>query len=761
MGSRASPPRPAAAGALLALVLAAFFAPALLGGGDFVYRDTGRMHAPMKRWIAEELRAGRLPQWNPYSGLGTPVVAGAVDAVQHPLEAAFLVLPPAAAMKAWVLLSFALAAAGAYAWARTVGRSVAAASVAALAFALSGPLVSSSDNVQYLTTYAALPWIFAAAAVHAARGGPRALLGVALAGAACAAGGDPQAWAFATLLVPLHAVLAAPPGGRAAALRRGLAAAAAIAVASAPFILPVLAWLPHTGRAAGAAADATRWNLHPRRLAELVVPELFRGDPQDPLSPVFRAYAGDASTPVPWFLSVYLGSAVVALAALGAARSRPARLLVLGAAAFAWAALGHHAGFGALASRLPVLGSFRYWEKVAVWIPLLLAPAAAEGADALLLGEGARGLARGAAAGAAALLAAAGAGVLGALPPASGVAAAASANLASGAARAALVLALLAALAALVARGRLARAAPLLLAAIVALDLFGGNGGAYVLGPPEVPGRPPLAAAARAGVRVFAPFQVKEDRWPALGRLGSTREWSRRTLAASWNVPLHVGSDRDYVGLREARWARYREALGDGGRTARLGLFGFTHVVVPGSPDLAARVGVGLPAGVAASDPELPAWLVEVPHRPRAYLAREVTSATEGEAFAFAVAGGADGRTVVEGPVPAGYAPPTGDARVEGDAPGETVLRASADRPALLVLNDAAVPGWSASVDGRPVEIVRANGLVRGVWLEAGTHDVRFRYRTPGLCEGWAIALAGALALAGWAVARRRATRAT
>ena len=48
------------------------------------------------------------------------------------------------------------------------------------------------------------------------------------------------------------------------------------------------------------------------------------------------------------------------------------------------------------------------------------------------------------------------------------------------------------------------------------------------------------------------------------------------------------------------------------------------------------------------------------------------------------------------------------------------------------------------------------NALVRGVWLEAGVHVVRFRYRTPGLVPGAALALAGGLALAGWAALRRR-----
>jgi hypothetical protein len=111
----------------------------------------------------------------------------------------------------------------------------------------------------------------------------------------------------------------------------------------------------------------------------------------------------------------------------------------------------------------------------------------------------------------------------------------------------------------------------------------------------------------------------------------------------------------------------------------------------------------------------------------------------------------------VEGPLPAGWTG-AGDAAIAHDEPGETAVSIrGAAGPALLVLNDLFAPGWSARVDGRPTAIVRVNLVARGVWVGPGDHEVRFRYRTPGLALGWGIALAGALALAGWALARRRA----
>jgi hypothetical protein len=764
----AASPRSGRAGVAAALsvlvVLAAFFAPALLGSGDFVYRDAGRMHAPMKRWIGEEIRAGRLPEWNPYSGLGTPVLANGFDAVMHPFTALTVILSPGAAMKAWVLLSFALAAAGAFAWARVLSGSHAAAAVTAIAFALSGPLVSSSDNVQYLTAYAALPWVLAAGQLNARRGGAG---GAALVGGAsflCAAAGDPQAWAISVAMAPVFAVAFAARGERVAALRRGVVGALVAVIAAAPVIAPIAAWLPWSQRARGLSGEALfAWNLHPGRLLELVVPELFRGPPEDPISsPVFRALAPDEPTAIPWFVSIYVGASVVALAAVAAARDRRARVLGAVVVACTWAALGHHAGFQRAVAHVPFLGQFRYWEKMTSWVALLTAAAAGRGFDLVLEGRAPRGLSRSlavcaaAALGCAAFAAAAPerlAGLVGAPPT---VAAAFGAGVTRGATHCGLVLALLAGALVAFQLGRLGRSAAVALGAVVVLDLFGGNAGAYVLGPPQRQDAPPLAAAALGG-RVANAFSVREDRWPELGHVGSTWEWTRRTLGPTFNVPLRVTEAEDYVGLREARWAELRRGEG---HADRLGLFGFDLLLVPGTPALAAKAGVSPPHRVVASDPELPAFLVAMDHRPRAYVAERVERVSAEAAFAFARTGGRPGVTVVEAPLPADATRASGDARVVRDLPGETEIEARANARALLVLNDLFAPGWTATVDDAPGPIVRANWVARGVWVEAGTHRVRFRYRTPGLRVGALAALAGAAGLGVWggltAHARRR-----
>jgi hypothetical protein len=759
--ARPSPtPRAGVAAAFVALVLVIFFAPAL-GREQFIYRDTGRMHAPMKQWIAEELARGRLPQWNPYAGLGAPVIANGIDAVQHPFTVLLAVLPPGAALKAWILLSFAAAAAGAFVWVRLLGVRPLASGVGAFAFALSGPLVSSSDNVTYLTTYAAIPLVLAAGHHFLGAAAPGSLALVALASFLCASAGDPQGWGIVVGLLPLYMFVCAAPGSRRTALVRGASAAAVAVLAAAPVILPVALWVPHALRARGVAMqELVRWNLHPHRLLELGIPGLFRGEIGEPVSPVFGAFCGGAD-PLPWFLSVYVGASVLALAALAAAREKRARVLCAAAVAFAWAALGLHAGFGQLAGALPLLRSFRYWEKLSVWIALLAAAAAAIGFEALLVRPGRRFGVAVACAAAAALAIAAGCALSpGRVARATGgpprEALELAHNVSRGALHVGVVLALLGGMARAATLPALRRVAPLLLAAIVAADLFGGNAGAYVLGPPDAAAVPPLARGGATRVGVLTPFAAREDRWPELGRVGSSWAWLRRTLAASWNVPLHVRTEQDYVALREARWTQLHREVGNGPEAWRLGLFGFGFAVVPGNASLADKIGARAPYRTAAADRELPAWLVELPHRPYVYVAEQVAATDASGAIAFAMVGGAPGQTVIEAAVPPGGDRAHGTARVIADEPARTEVEASADATALVVLNDAWAPGWSAEVDGRRAEVVRANSLVRGVWIPAGTHRVVWSYRTPGLVAGWGIAFACALAVAAWGLTRRR-----
>ncbi len=152
---------------------------------------------------------------------------------------------------------------------------------------------------------------------------------------------------------------------------------------------------------------------------------------------------------------------------------------------------------------------------------------------------------------------------------------------------------------------------------------------------------------------------------------------------------------------------------------------------------------------------------------PRAFLVREsVLAANPGQALNLLVNGPVDpARTVVlEEPVSLSQLPPGVPAgldavTVTGYSPERVDLRVQLDQPAFLVLADSWYPGWQAFVDGRPVEILRANYLYRALALPPGDHRVTFAYQPRPLAAGALlslVALVPALTLIAWAIRERR-----
>jgi hypothetical protein len=91
------------------------------------------------------------------------------------------------------------------------------------------------------------------------------------------------------------------------------------------------------------------------------------------------------------------------------------------------------------------------------------------------------------------------------------------------------------------------------------------------------------------------------------------------------------------------------------------------------------------------------------------------------------------------------------------DGPNGVTIRAALDGPGYLVLADTWYPGWQATVDGVPTEILRANHAFRAVRLEAGEHTVEMAYRPPVVLVGGAVSLTALILLvAGLLLARKR-----
>ena len=86
---------------------------------------------------------------------------------------------------------------------------------------------------------------------------------------------------------------------------------------------------------------------------------------------------------------------------------------------------------------------------------------------------------------------------------------------------------------------------------------------------------------------------------------------------------------------------------------------------------------------------------------------------------------------------------------------GEVRLRASLDGDGLLVLTEQHFAGWTVEIDGAPGAIVDADAIFRGVPLQAGDHELVFRYQPKSFRMGLALALISLLALSGWVLLER------
>lgn len=79
--------------------------------------------------------------------------------------------------------------------------------------------------------------------------------------------------------------------------------------------------------------------------------------------------------------------------------------------------------------------------------------------------------------------------------------------------------------------------------------------------------------------------------------------------------------------------------------------------------------------------------------------------------------------------------------------------------PGILVMSETAYPGWSATVDGRPAPLLRANYAFRGVALDAGRHRVELRFRSWPAEAGILLSTLGVVSLLALAwPGRRRVT---
>ena len=741
--------------AILCLVYFPIFLGRIVFGSDVAH-----WMFPARWFVRDSLLRGEIPGWNPSQGIGFPIFANPLYGVFYPPNWLTLVVPAdwVASLLTWLdFFHLVWGGVGMFFLARRLKGSPVAACVAALAWSLAGYNTSQWTAGLRMVAGAWIPW---AAVGHLALldslrvGRRRWLLGVVKAALPTMFGllvGEifvammGVGFALATTIAVAFLERHEPDGtGRPQVAptrvqRRWLAvfvlAPALAAGAAAITLVPANALRGSSERAARfSRADAEGCSLHPARLVEFVAPDSMGNS--EGFQPAAQWIGEPGLEHLPLSHSLYMGASVMALALASFGRRRPLAsvLGVLGGGALALA-LGKYLPVHALfrlvvfpfaymrfpekytillvgwLALLAALGATRVlkaerqpWRRVAVLLGLLLVLAAT--ARFFFPGHWAAQVTRGALAGGLAV-----AGVL-----------------------TVQFLAL-----------RRSRLAPILLIAIVGLDLAAATWPLQNFAPRG------LAAVSASATRVVLADSSGRGEPPRLYRANSVLQgapapppelgelWLLQTFITNtaniWGIATLPGYDAAIPAALDSIW---KSGLGQGQSVLRL--LGARYVLLPvDDPRDSQRSGIE-----PLLDPLPGTRLYRVPGTlPRVFLVGQAQVADDAVAL----------RRILDPAVIAGrtawLAPESGVKSLVGpaDSPAGTCVLDSysnnrlqaicqVQRPGLAVFVEQYDKGWHATVDGQPVPILRANLIMRAVALQPGEHRVAMEFTTPGLRLG-------------------------
>jgi hypothetical protein len=146
---------------------------------------------------------------------------------------------------------------------------------------------------------------------------------------------------------------------------------------------------------------------------------------------------------------------------------------------------------------------------------------------------------------------------------------------------------------------------------------------------------------------------------------------------------------------------------------------------------------------------------------PRAWVVHQtVVAPSQAAAFAMLDQPGIDlhNTAVVEKPLPLPSSDAVDHATFRSYDEDGMALDVTTASPGLLVLSEMYYPGWKATVNGKPVEILPVDGALRGVAVTTGMNRVELEYAPKSFRAGAAAGVLTLLFISGlWISTRRRA----
>jgi len=292
--------------ALILLLTLAPFLPFLLDQTQvLLYRDLSQTDLPAKTfWLRTLLSEGQFPRWNYLSAGGYPFYADLTAGPLHPFNFLFLLFGEAAAPQAlsfFVLLHYPLIFWGFYRLFRHLGFSRPLAECAALLGAWNGYALSAYNLTHILVGVTALPW-FAFSFLRAMK--TRKWTDIFHSSFWLSVpifGGDPQ---FTYIFSLIAAFTIFSSHQRASALGTIVKVFGLTALLASAQLLPSLELLRQSDRIS-TGGDSSTWALAPMRLIELLLPN-FTGTYTDILNFAGREFTGKLA-PVFFINSIYIG----------------------------------------------------------------------------------------------------------------------------------------------------------------------------------------------------------------------------------------------------------------------------------------------------------------------------------------------------------------------------------------------------------------------------------------------------------------------
>ena len=266
------------AAAAVTLAPLAYFYRAVLGQRVISPDDGIIFNIPLRVAAANIMRSGYLPLWNPYLFSGMPLHGAAQAGLLFPLNWSYLLFSAPVATNVMMLTTYALAALGAYLYARRSGCLVTGAIVTSLAWQWSSFLITHIGHTNILQTAALLPWILWAIDGYGLRNSRKRGLLLALLVAVQCFTGHQQTFAYSLMVAAAYAYIMArrSPETRTGYLRSLLFVAAGILLAAVQ-IVPTFELLRNSPRASISYSYFTAFSLPPRFILTLLAPYLMGG----------------------------------------------------------------------------------------------------------------------------------------------------------------------------------------------------------------------------------------------------------------------------------------------------------------------------------------------------------------------------------------------------------------------------------------------------------------------------------------------------